>query len=81
MWTVPLRVAWAEEADKIPFRGALARRLGCATVAASKDRLAVLSVKVVEAAGCSTLLVDLEASGGSAGSAILLELAPVLTAR
>ena len=80
MWSVSLSVAEAE-ADKIPFRGALARRLGCATVAVSSGRLAVLSVPVVVAAGCSTLLEDLEASGGSAGSADLLALAPVLAAR
>ena len=80
MWSVSLSVAEAE-ADKIPFRGALARRLGCATVAVSSGRLAVLSVPVVVAAGCSTLLEDLEASGGSAGSADLLALAPVWAAR
>ena len=69
------------EADKGPFRGALARRPGCATLAVSSGRLAVLSVPVVVAAGCSALLVDLEASGGSAGSAALLALAPVWAAR
>ena len=69
------------EADEGPFRGALARRPGCATLAVSSGRLAVLSVPVVVAAGCSALLVDLEASGGSAGSAALLALAPVWAAR
>ena len=76
MWGVSLSVAEAE-AEKNPFRGALARRLWCATEAVSSARLAVLSVPVMMAADCSTLLEDLEASVCSAGSANLLEMAAV----
>ena len=75
MWGVSLSVADAE-AEKHPFRGALARRLRARSTVSSA-RLAVLSVPVVMAADCSTLLEDLEASGCSAGSANLLEMAAV----